>query len=461
MARKTAAGSGSGASRLGAGVLLVATSFLLSGYLGGVDCSYSRYQSVPTRSSSYTITGWVDSPSYQVCAHQYGQDNYAYPLGCVWPVGYPDTTDGCGASWYPYSLTVTLNSSSHYWNGRHDPAKDEYESTKVLVTRSGSQNASFYTATGDAYNHGPSNTAACFRSFARENSTTKMPLVFFREAVPSELRCDTPGEKSFAGCPFTCSLTKGCDREYGTKLDQFYNAAHRVNSEGQSTAMTRFDHRGATSSSGTPSGDWTYQYNSGACVGGAYPGKGCDSESECDVWYNTTGYCSGAASYILLRRNNYTADSLKLRRGANRRNARIDSWIKMKGNDVNNREIGLVQRWRDENNYFAFVVREYGGDYAKIHRYWGGGYANLAATTGISMDLIQWNRIGFEMWDHGSYSGTRFVPNGNCRAKGYLNGTNILYLSSTYCGFAPYGKYGPFSFWNSGAQFWDLNAYAR
>ncbi len=446
-------------SQMAAVTALAVTSFLLTGYLGGVDCTANRNRAVPTRGAVIEISGWVDDPSSSVCAHQYRSDNVAVSLGCVMPAGSPDTTDTCGASWYPYYINTTLLSDSKFWAGRHDPAHDSYEYTKVLVTKAGMQNASLYTATDD-FNDGPANGSSCYRSLTRENASLRAPLVYYREAVPQALQCYTPGAKPYAGCPFTCSLAVGCDRQYGDKLEKFYQPSHRINSEGQSVATTRFEHRGATSAAGTPSGDWSFQYNSGACVGGVYPGKGCDTESECDVWYDNTGICSGEATYVVMRRNSFTSDSLKLRRGAYRRNSKIDSWVKMKAVDVNNREIGLVQRWKDADNYFAFIVREYGGDYAKIHRYYNGTYATLAAVA-PAVNLINWNKLGFDMRDNGSYVDDQWVPNGNCRARAYLNDTLIINLASTYCGFAPYGWYGPFSYYNSSAQFWDLNAYAK
>ncbi len=433
--------------RGGAGVLVVASSLLLTSAVGAVDCGVSRFRSVSGRGSAITIQG-NDSQyaSYPICAFQQTKDpNYSVSLGCVWPTTSNPTND-CGLTYYPFTLNVTLLTDDRHWF--KDAAGPEY--TRVFVTRSSSAGG-LATASGDEV-LGPSDGQTCFRSRTYSN-TSVAPLVYFNGGVPADLNCSSPN-RSFAGCPFSCSLPEGCDASYGNTQNEFTLTGYRVNFDGQDTSQTIFDHYGATSAAGAPAGNWGYLDESGICVGGPWPGAKCDTDGQCTMRGNP-GTCNN--TFVVMRRNSYTADSLNIRRGENRRNSLVDGNVKLKLIDANNREIGLISRWVNADNYMAFVVREYGGDYVRMHRYHGGVYALLGSAT-PSINLLSWTRIGFKVRDNGSYVDGGFVPNGYCWMQGTVAGLVTLTLTNAYCAPTPYGNYGVFSAYNSSAQFYDLDA---
>ncbi len=437
---------GRAASIRSAGLLcLASTSLLLAGLVGGVDCQESRFRSVSSRTQTVTIDGFADAWwGVSVCAYQQSASGaaLAYPLGCAMPdYNSPSDPDACGVVWYPFVLNVTLLGANDFWFKDSGP-----EYTRVLVSRNVS-NGAFFTASGD-FNYGPSDGGTCWRSAMRENASIQ-PLTFFNGVVPSDLDC-TSATKSFAGCPFTCNLPNGCDANYGNTANEFWTSGFRTNSSGQDTSQTRFDHYGANSASGPPSGGWSYQMESGTCIGGSYNGYKCENAGNCPG-----GSCNNF--YMTMRRNYFTTDSLNVWRGENRRNTKINAYVKMKYADANNREIGLVGRWRDADNYFVFMVREYGGDYARLQRRSGGAYGTLATAT-PSLNLLSWTRLGLKITDQGSYVNSAFVPNGNCYVAGYVFGSLVVSNPSTSCSQNPYGNYGVFSYYSSSAQFWDLDA---
>ncbi len=422
-------------------------SVILSGYLGAADCGYSRHRSVSGRTSAITIDGFDDQyGSATICAYQQSADpNASAPLGCVWPTYNTDMYDSCGKHWYSFSITVTLLGDNKYWF--KDGTGPEF--TRVFLTRSGS-NGGLYTATGDE-SFGPSDDSTCYRSRLLTNLSIA-PFTYYNGTVPSDLNC-LSSERSFANCPFTCNLPEGCDSQYGTTQNEFNQSGFRQNLDYQTTALTLFDHRGPTGASGAPSGDWSYQLESGTCAGGSYYGFVCDSDGECPG-----SYCY--RYYTLLRKNDFIWDSLNIRRGETRRNTRIEAWGKMKYVDYYHREIGVIGRYYDVNNYLAFVVTEYGGDFAKIHQYNNGTYAPLAWSW-PSLNLQSWNRLAFEVRDNGSFANNGgFVPNGYCFMRGLVNDVQVVSNANQYCAFAPYGNYGVFSYYNMSPQFYDLDAYA-
>ncbi len=434
-----------GARRWAGGGFVVSVAGLLAGALGGVDCDAPRYQSVAGRASTVTITGYDDQYAATVCAFQQTRDpSISATLGCVTPDSLNPQTS-CSTTFYPFSITVTLLSHNDYWF----KSGNQPEFTKVFVSRSGT-NGGLYTVTDDV-SSGPSDELdTCARSWLQTNASVA-PLVYFNGQVPTDLDCSS-ATRSYAGCPFTCNVPEGCDAAYGRRQAEFYASGYRVNLDSQATSDTLYDHFGANASTGAPSGDWTYQDDSGTCVGGTNNGALCDLESQCPG-----GYCSN--SYILLRRNYLTGDSNKIKRGENRRNSLVEAYLKMKAVNSSNQEIGLASRFYDANNYLVFMVREYGGDYAWFHKFQGGAFS-VIATSQPSLNLLSWVRLGFEVRDNGSYSTTgSFVPNGTCKLNGFVNGANVLSTSSATCSFAPTGRYGPYSYYNSSAQFWDLDVF--
>ncbi len=428
-------------------VLGLASASLLMGAVGAVDCSESRFRSVATRASTVTIEGYVDRYlGVTVCAYQQSVSGGAlgYVLGCTSPnANEPTDPDSCGVVWYPYAITVTLNGNNDFWFRDRGP-----EYTRVLVSQNVT-NGTFFTATDDFYD-GPSDSSTCWRSMLRENASIQ-PLTYFNGAVPSDLDCSS-ATRSFAGCPFTCNLPNGCDASYANTSNEFWSSIYRTNTSGQDTSQTRFDHYGATSAAGTPAGNWGYAMENGICVGGSNPGVKCDADATCLGGGNCNNY------YMVMRRNTYGVESLNVRRGENRRNTKLTAYVKMKYADINNREIGLVGRWFDEDNYFVFMVREYGGDYARLQRRAAGTYLTLATAT-PSLNLLSWTKLGFKIIDMGSYVNSTFVPNGNCYLAGYVGSSLVVSNSSTGCSQNPQGNYGVYSNYNSSAQFWDLDAY--
>ncbi len=424
------------------------TSFVLVGYTGYAMLSGSpgRHKAVASRTASVTLTGYDDQYYwYPVCAYQQTRnpDSMA-TLGCVWPSTVGAIQDACGRWLYPFSMTVSLLGNDENWS--KDRSTAEY--TRVFFARSGS-GGSIYTMANDDYRAG-SDSAGCHLSRAAENLSVAA-ITFYNNTVPADLTCSGT-TKSFAGCPYSCNLEEGCDVLYGRRENNYYDAAYRTNADGQTTVLTRYDHYGMTAGSGTPFPDWSYQTESGVCSGGSTPGAACDADANCPGGGTCPRY------YTVMRRNALTGDSLNMRRGDQRRNTLVEAWVKMKYVDANNQEIGLVNRFYSNNNYFAFVVREYGGDYAQIHKIEGGSYYFVAGGT-PSLTLTSWTRIGFKVRDLGSYDLDRFVPSGNCEAVGQVGGVNAVSLASTPCAFAPNGHVGALSYYNSNAQFWDLDAY--
>ncbi len=420
-------------------------SLLLMGFYGVSDCGpSSRYRTVSSRTAQVTITGYADTVEWIGAYQQSSNPSVANYRGAAYPDVNNGFTDGCGDTWYPWTMSIYLNGGDNYWftNGA------QVEQAQVLL-RTYYTGHVLYTTTGDS-DFGPSNANACGRSYMAENSKL-LPLVYFHGSVPADLDCSS-GDKSFLGCPYTCNLILGCDTSYGTTQNLFYLSAYRSNLNNQSTASIRFDNYGYNGSVGAPPGDWTYQYETGICIGGTYNGQACDNDGNC-----TGGYCN--ESWVVKRRNSFTSDSLNIRRGENRRNVYVEGWAKNKYNDYYNREIGLVTRFYDNNNYFMFMVREYGGDYARLQRRANGAYATLAYAY-PSFTLTSWTKLGFKVIDTGSWNDTQFIPNGNCYMAGYINGNIVVYNSSTGCSQNPYGQYGLFSYYNSNSQFWNLDAHA-
>ncbi len=415
----------------GSVVGLVVASALLMGFVGGVtDCpgfenTQRRFRAVGTRTETVTISGFADSYGYLVCAYQQTRDAGVWAtLGCVYPTSSSSGTDNCNVNWYAYTLTVPLLGGNRYWFGQHNPATaSAREYTTVSVNANGGQGGLF-TFTGDAAS-GPMDTSACYRSQASENGAIS-PITFYLGGVPPERDCAT-GANSYDGCPFTCNLPLGCDTSYSQTQNEFYNSGYRSNRDGQSTALTRFDHYGANASAGTPSGDWSYQ------------------------WENQ-------GSYIVMHRGTYSADSLNIRRGENRRNTRVEAYIKMAAANSYNQQLGLINRHYDANNYFAFMLHEYPYDAVRLHAYQNGSWVNLATTYPV-LNLLTWNRVGFVVQDRGSYTASGFAPNGYCYLGGLVNGSTVVSMSNTYCGFAPTGRYGVFSWYHMSPQFCDLDAF--
>ncbi len=435
-------------------VALTATSLLLGGFMGAPDCSGGRFRSVPTRSTAVSLSGYADSTAESICAYQQTKDgmSLAAPLACATPSGVA-AVDTCGVYWYSWTLNFTLLSSDAYWFGQHNPAAGSYEYTRVFVSRV-VQNGGLHTGTGD-FAEGPSDNGTCYRSWLAENAAVA-PLTYFRGGVPDDLECSS-GVNSYAGCPYTCNLPRGCDSAYGVTQNDFTVLGYRSNSSGQDTSQTRFDHYGATSASGPPSGAWGYALETGTCVGGANEGLPCEDEWACWDESAPWAYCNAAT---VMRRNHVTPDSLNLRRGENRRNARIEASVRTKIINANHREVGLVGRFYNADNYFVFMAREYGGDSVRLQGYAGGQFQIIASAT-KSMNLLGWTRLGLEISDLGSYTNERFVPNGYCAMRGFVNGSQAVKADSAYCGHAPYGKYGVFTSYMTDAMFWDVDAFPR
>ncbi len=447
-------------ARRASGLALVAAgSLLLAGWFGAVDCGDSRFRSVSARNELVTISGFADSASSWVCAYQQTKDGTAYSaiVACALPDGSSGTTDSCGVTWYPWDMSFYLLSSDYYWFGSHNTAGGTYEYTRIFPAQYGVANGGLYTSTGD-FDRGPSDDTTCFRSQIADNAAVA-PITYFRGGVPADLECSS-GENSYAGCPFTCNLTRGCDSAYGVTQNEFNLPAYRTNSSGQSTALTRFDHYGPNAYYGAPSGDWSYMVESGTCYDSIYGGMPCEGDYECYHSSTPWGWC-GDRYWTVMRRNSVTYDSLNIRRGENRRNSQIESWVRTKfTTDSQHREIGLTSRFYNADNYFVFMLTEYGGDYARIQGYNGGGFY-IHAQAWPYLDLRYWTRLGFEISDYGSYANDRFVPSGYCGMRGFVNNGEVIRANSVYCANAPYGNYGTFTYYMRDAMFWDLDAYPR
>ncbi len=420
----------------------------LVGYTGYTDLNVSRHRAVATKTQTVTISGYDDQYQfYSICAYQQTRSaTLSSPLGCTWPTTVGSFTDTCGRTWYRYSYNVTLLGSTEYW------ARDAagVESTRVFVSRNQS-NGGLYTASGDEAS-GKSDSGTCIDSRLRTNANIA-PLTYYLGSVPSDLVC-TNATRSAAACPYVCNRPEGCDASYGRILSPFYNAGFRSNYNFQDTSQTLFDHYGANTGSGTPPGNWSYQLESGICAGGTRTGLPCDNAGECPG-----GSCINQY-YWTMRRNTYGYDSMNIRRGENRRNAFIEAWVKMKYSDTYNREIGLIQRWYNRDNYFGYSLTEYTFDVVKIYKYQAGVYSALAWGW-PALNLTQWTKLGFKAVDLGSYaSNGTWTPNGNCALEAQVGGNLATNIASTPCGFAPYGGFGPFTYFNSSAQFLELTAHA-
>ncbi len=413
-------------------------------FMGHVEGG-GRFRSVAGRASVVTITAYSSEPAPPglVCAYQQSKRNGNSVLARASPQTQTPMLDVCGTNWYPVTLNVQLLSNDEYWFQDSGP-----EYTHVFVS---APNAGWglHTATADEA-MGPSDATTCLVSRTPENRAIQ-PLTYFNGAVPADLDC-SGASRSFAGCPFTCNLPQGCDQQYGKTLDRYYEPSFRQNSMGQSTALTRYDHYGYNAAVGPPGVDWSYLLETGSCQGGSMNGQPCDSGQECPG-----GSCINQ-QYTVMRRNAYTIDSLNIRRGENRRNLRASAWVKNKYSDVNNRMLGIVGRWYNADNYFLFLVEEYGGDYGRLSRYVGGVYQTVVAPTQASFNLMTWTRLSFSIRDNGSYTDAKFVPNGTCAMTGYVSGNSVVTTSSTDCSNAPYGGYGVFSYANQNAQFRELSA---
>ncbi len=405
---------------------------LLAGYTGGItscpgfENTQRRYRSVTNRTDQVTISGYADSTA-TICVYQQTKDSgLSAPLACAAPTT-NEGTDGCNVAWYGYSLTFSLLGNDSNWFGQHNPSQGGYEFTRVLA-KSGSD--TLFSFTGDE-TAGPSDGSTCYRSRARENGSM-MPITFYRGGVPAERDCSS-GENSYDGCPFTCNLPYGCDTSYGTSFNWFFDQPYRVNYDGQSTALTRFDHYGYSSTWSVPPGDWTYQ-------------------SESAVWPNFPWY-------TVMRRNNYTSDSLNIKRGEKRRNSYVTAYAKSAAVNSSNQQMGLISRFYNNDNYFTFMVLEYGGDIARIQKVQAGYWESLV-TAWPSFNMVNnWTKLGFTVKDRGSFGPTGFVPNGYCNARGAINDVLVVQASSTPCNWAPYGNYGVFSYYHSSPQFYNLDAY--
>ncbi len=473
-------------------------SIFLMGFAGGVDRDQARYRSVAKRDSRVTITGFADTHSgITICAYQQSVAGgaLANPLGCGHPrVADAFPPDACGVTWYPFTLDVELLSNDDFWFRDNGP-----DYTRVLISRNVS-GGTLFTATGD-FDKGPSDASTCARSRLRDNASIQ-PLTFFNGSIPDDLQCNDSGYtrpgrsikargrgpfwppppfadgtppsaqaeaalsrlkrqppwggepvgsvNSFAGCPFTCNLPSGCDANYGNTKDEYSLTTFRTNSSGQDTSKTRYDRYGENTASGVPAGEWGYQLESGTCDGGFNDGNVCETDGECPA-----GSCDNG--FTVMRRNDLTGPSINLRRGESRRNLRLGTFAKMKGSGSDNQQVGLVARFFDADNYFAFVVTEYPSDQARIVRYSSGAPATLAWGRPV-LDLTRWTRLTFKIIDNGDFVNSGFVPDGSCQMSGSVNGSSGAAISSTPCGNAPYGNYGVFSNQSSSAQFFDLDA---
>ncbi len=429
------------------GAVVLASSFLLAGFTGYAELSGSgRHKSVASRTAAVTIAGWDDQyASHSICVYQQTRDaNYMATLGCAWPSLATAYTDSCGRTFYYYYLNLTLLGNDKYWSKDGGTA----EMTRLYAARSGS-GGGILTRTADL-SLGPADSSSCLRSYYATNGSVT-PITVYNGAVPADLACSGSGDRSFAGCPFSCTMNEGCDALYGMRQNEYYDAAYRVNLDSQSTATTLYDHYGFNGAAGTPPTSWTYQLEHGICPGGSNAGAVCEIDGNCPGSYCNNGW-------TVLRRNAVTGDSLNIRRGERRRDSFVEAWVKQKYVDADHLEIGLVSRFYSNNNYFVFVAQEYGGDQARIHKVDNAVYYVVGSAT-PALNLLSWTRLGFKVRDIGSYQLDNFVPSGNCEAVGYVSGAAAVNVASTPCAFAPYGLYGVQSYYNGNAEFWDLDAY--
>ncbi len=452
-------------------------SLVLMGFAGSVwDLDGNRFTQVTGRGAARSIDFTTDTVT-TVCAYQLRNDGTQAVLACSTPSVLPVESDACGVAWYSGTLSFNLLQNRSYWGKTNGP-----EFTRVLVARSGTS-GDLYTGTDD-YEQGPMDATACYRSRYKENAALS-PIVFYNGAVPDDLDCGAAGtciggisdglactsdaacidslgvidgycysRKSMAGCPFSCNLPSGCDTGYGRTDNDFFTAAYRTNSSGQTTATTRFDHYGATSGHSPPAGDWSYQPESGMCDGIFGNDTPCEAGDSC-----VFGFESCDSQYTVMRRNSYTNVSLNIRRGQNRRDSLVEGYVKMKYVDTSNREIGLVSRFYDNDNYYVFMVREYPSDFARIQRR-RNGTLEVVTTAAPVLNLLAWTQLSFLIRDNGTVVNAGFAPSGTCNMSGKVNGATVISSSNVGCGRAPYGNYGVYSFNNSSAQFYELDAFA-
>ncbi len=432
----------------------MAGAFVFMGQTGVVDFATnvaSRYKTVSTKAAWVSINGYVDS-YVPICAYQQNVNgpNLSTVINCAWPSFWH--TDACGVNWYWFSMSQYLMGNNDHW---FTAGTKEY--TRVFVARGDGIKQGMYTATGDFYS-GPSDSTACRRSQAQENAAIA-PITYYLNGVPDDLECSA-GQNSYAGCPFTCNSPTGCDVNYGNVQAEFSTASYRVNSSGQSTALTRYDKYGYSTYAPVPSGNWTYGKESGTCQNWPYYGVACEENWQCGYYgyyYWAYGQCS--SYWTVMRQNNYNAESINVKRGESRSNSLVETWLKTKYRDYSHYEIGLVNRFYNANNYFVFWVNNLSGS-AMIHG------VNNSAWIGVgggstSANLLNWTRFGFEIRDRGSFVNGAFQPNGYCWMRGYVNGASVVANDSTNCAWAPRGSYGPYTYYMTDAQFWDLDARPR
>ncbi len=417
----------------------------------GVFTGGSRFTSVTQKNQSVNFWGYSDTLAEPTCAFQQKSDSSMAPLGCSYPTTGGAYTDPCGITWYPYQVNVTLNAANAYWFGRNNATTGEKEYTQVFLSRNTSDSG-LYTLTGD-WTNGPSEYGpTCWRTLFQTNSAVA-PMTIYHNGVPTDFGCQGTN-RPFAACPFTCNQPDGCDFLTGERQWEFSNSNYRLNSSSQDTSQTEWDHYGHSGAYSPPAGNWFYGWESRACVGGTYNGLSCTQDYNC-----AGGYC-GPPYYVVMRRDTYTGDSLNIRRGESRRNSKVEAWVKNTGSGYYYRYLGLISRFYNSNNYFAFKLSEYGSDHAYLERLIGGSIQGIASIVYPSFNMYNnWTRIGLEVRDRGSYTNGGFVPNGNCYVGGILNGSTVTSVASTLCNFAPVGSYGTYSHYNYGAQYYDVDAY--
>ncbi len=386
--------------------------------LYGNGAAGSRYTQVATRGTAYTFAGYAENPSEPICAFQQKKDSSMAPIGCFYATQTP-YTDACGVTWYWFSVNLNLLTSNDYWFGQHNPAIGKYENAQVYLTRNVS-NSGLYTVTDDWWSGPTEYGPTCFRAmFPLDGAVTAMTI--YNGGRPGGVACSGTS-RSKAGCPFTCNLSTGCDQLYGPHEYEFYNSLFRTNSSGQDTSQIEYDHYGFSSAMGTPPGDWYYGWDS-------------------------------TFTYIVMRRDAVTAESMNIRRGESRRNVMIEAYARNTTSTWS--ELGLVGRWTNRDRYFVFRVMEYPSDTAQLHRQWDGVYLSITPDTHPSFDAVNsWVRLGLEIRDRGSYVNGGFVPDSQCSVQGFINGVNVIGTSPTGCSmFAPTGGYGVFSSLNNGAMY--------
>ncbi len=410
----------------------------------------SRYGSVSTRTSTFYLNGYAENLAEPVCIYQQKSDSTMVVLACVYPTSVMPNVDACGVTWYYFSASLTLNANDAYWFGQHNPAAGKYENAQLFVTRNTS-NSGLYTGTDD-WQGGPSKWGpTCWRSVFNTNASVS-PITVFRGGEPSDLNC-AGASRSYAGCPFLCNLPSGCDSMNGARQAEFTQASYRLNSSLQDTSQTQWELRGLSSTSGTVTGAWVYGPETGQCMGGTNHNGACTQNAECPGG----GYCN--TIYQVMRRDVLNAWVSNIKRGETWRNVRIEAYAKNHTTGTQYRDLGLIGRYYNADNYFLFKVTEYGGDAAGLYRVMNGTMLILTPTTFPALTLVNnWTRLGFDIQDNGSYVNAGFVPNGTCALTGRVGGASVVSVASTDCSFAPVGSNGIYHYYNRGAQFFDLDA---